>query len=186
MKPTILAPALALVLLCWLIFVFWRTKKVQNKRADLTWNELVAQLRPVGRVGIEEVASVFLLPSSEQLDSRPNESRLDPRDIWDFIGGIDGLTTMQRNAEILIDLAYYVQRWNPQACLVAEQLRLDANQIKTSLARIQSSKRRGTLTTWFPIHATRATAAYYLMTRRLCALYEVSHVGLLDQLKAAI
>ena len=54
----------------------------------------------------------------------------------------------------------------------------------SSLAKIQSSKRRGTLTTWFPIHATRAAAAYYLMTRRLCALYEVSHVGLLAQLKA--
>jgi hypothetical protein len=185
MTSTALLPVLALILygLVWLAL---RAKRLQAERDAVSWTDLLARLSPVGRVGIEEVAAVFLLPSSEQLDSRSIESRLELRDIWDFIGGIEGLKAMQRNADVLIELACYVQRWNPEASVVAEQLRLDANQIKTSLAKIRSSQRRGTLSTWFPIHATRATAAYYLMTQRLCALYAISHEGLLAQLKAAI
>jgi hypothetical protein len=185
MTPAMLLSVLVL-LLCGLLWLAWRAKTIQIERDKVRWPDLLARLSPVGRVGIEEVAAVFLLPSSEQLDSRRIESRLESRDIWDFMGGIEGLKTMQRNANVLIELACYVQRWNPDASVVAEQLRLGANQIKTSLAKIHSSERQGTLSTWFPIYATRATAAYYLMTRRVCALYEISHEGLLAQLKTAI
>jgi hypothetical protein len=185
MTPAMLLLVLVLVL-CGLLWLAWRAKKLQTERDSVNWPDLLAKLSPVGRVGIEEVAAVFLLPSREQLDSRHIMSRLESRDIWDFIGGIEGLKTMRRNADVLIELACYVQRWNPEASIVAEQLRLDANQIKTSLSKILSSERRGTLSTWFPIYATRATAAYYLMTQRVCVLYEISHEGLLAQLKAAI
>jgi hypothetical protein len=186
MTRAIVVPALALILLGSMIWEIWNVKKSQNRRENLSWEELLAQLRPMTRVGIEEVATVFLFPSSEQLDARCSDIRLESQDVWDFIGGVEGIETMRHNARVLIDLAYYVQRWNPQASLVAEQLRLDANQIRVSLSRIQASKRNGTLDKWFPIHATRATAAYYLMTRRLYALYEVSNAGLLNQLKASI
>jgi hypothetical protein len=185
MTSAILLPVLVLIL-CGVLWLAWRAKQLQTKRDTVSWTDLLARLSPVGRVGIEEVAAVFLLPSSEQLDSRSIELRLESRDIWDFIGGIEGLETMQRNADVLIELACYVQRWNQEASVVAEQLRLDANQIKTSLAKIKSAQRQGSLSTWFPIHATRATAAYFLMTQRVCALYEISHEGLLAQLKAAI
>jgi hypothetical protein len=185
MTSTVLLPVLALIL-SGLVWLALRAKRLQTERDAVSWTDLLARLSPVGRVGIEEVAAVFLLPSSEQLDSRSIESRLESRDIWDFIGGIEGLETMQRNAEVLIELACYVQRWNQEASLVAEQLRLDANQIKTSLAKIKASRRQGKLSTWFPIHATRAAAAYYLMTRRLYALYAISNEGLLAELKAVI
>jgi hypothetical protein len=93
---------------------------------------------------------------------------------------------MEHNAKVLIELACYVQRWNEEAIVVAEQLRLDAREIQIYLAKIRKAKRQGALSRRFPIYAQRAVAAYYLMTRRTLALYEVSHAGLLPALKAAI
>ncbi len=115
-------------------------------------------MAPVAHVGVEEVATDFLAPTSQLVDPRCEDARLAPRDIWDLVGGISGIETMERNAGVLVELACYVQRWNDEAIPVAEQLRLDAREIQTYLAKIRKAKRQGTLKTWFPIYAQRATA----------------------------
>lgn len=182
----ILFAALTVLLLCALLWVFSRMLTMRFRREESSWDELLAKLAPLSRAGIQEVAVAFLNPTGSELDSRQVDRRLDPRDIWDFVGGIDGLKTMRRNAEVLVDLASYVGRWNPEALVVAEQLRLDANEIKIAVSRIQNARRRGKLSASFSIQASRAAAAYYLMTQRVCALYEISQSGLLAQLKTAI
>jgi hypothetical protein len=184
--PGVLFAASSALFLGGLLWVSWRVSRARVRREEATWDELLARLVPLSRVGIEEVAAAFLAPTGRELDPRRLERHLEPRDIWDFIGGIEGLKIMRRNAEVLIDLAYYVNRWNPDALVVAEQLRLDAREIKSALSRIQSERRRGRLAASFSNQASRAAAAYYLMTQRVCALYEISQAGLLDQLKAAI
>jgi hypothetical protein len=186
MGSSLLIPAAAATLLAILTVLWGQFKKTQRERMTVTWEQLVAQLAPVGHVGLEEVATDFLAPTSQLADPRCEDVRLAPRDIWDLVGGVDGIETMERNARVLVELAGYVQRWNQEAIVVAEQLRLDAQEIQTYLAKIRRAKKRGTLTTWFPIYAQRATAAYYLMTQRLLALYEVSHAGLFPALKAAL
>ena len=178
--------ALAVLLFSALLWVSLRMLATRVQREESSWDELLARLAPVGRAGIQEVAVAFLDPTGSELDSRHVDRRLDPRDIWDFVGGIEGLKTMRRNAEVLIDLASYVSRWNLDALVVAEQLRLDANEIKIAISRIQKAGRIGRLETSFSIQASRAAAAYYLMTQRVYALYEISQSGLLAQLKAAI
>jgi hypothetical protein len=181
-----LFPVSVFIFLSGLLLFAWRMKKVQDEREEANWDDLIQKLVPLSKVGIEEVACSFLAPSGRELDPRRREDRLESRDIWDFIGGIEGLKAMRRNAAVLIDLACYVQRWNSEAFVVAEQLRLDASEIRAALAKIRFARWRGDLGSKFPIHAARAAAAYYLMTQRLCALYEISQTGLLLRLKAAI
>jgi hypothetical protein len=184
--PGFLFAALTLLFLAGLIWISWQILRVRAQREEASWDELLARLLPVSRAGIQEVANAFLDPTGLELDSRRAERHLGARDIWDFVGGIEGVKTMRRNAGVLIDLASYVRRWNPEATAVAEQLRLDANEIRNALFRINWARRRGRLAASFPIQASRAAAAYYLMTQRVCALYEISQEGLLAQLKAAI
>src|SRR5581483_526032 len=169
--------------LCW---IFWRMSRARVRKEEAGWNELIAKLLPVSRTGIHEVATAFLEPTGREMDARHAERHLEPRDVWDFIGGIDGLKTMHHNAGVLIDLASYVSRWNPEAYIVAEQLRLDAHDIKNALSQIERAQRKGKLAYSFSVQASRATAAYYLMTQRVCALYEISNAGLLAQLKEVI
>ncbi|MBB6143647.1 uncharacterized protein YchJ [Silvibacterium bohemicum] len=184
--PAMLFPILVLLLLGVLVGVALRARKIHARREEASWDQLLSRLTPLGKVGIHEVASAFLTPTSQELDPRQDSGRLESRDIWDFVGGIEGLKRMRQNADVLIELAYYVRRWNPEAAAVAEQLRLDAKEIKTALTKLAREERRGKLATWFPIHATRATAAYYLMTQRVFALYEISNAGLLVQLKSVM
>jgi hypothetical protein len=178
--------ALTFLFLTGLISIAWWTLRIHARREETSWDELLGRLVPVSRAGVQEVAAAFLNPTVQELDPRRVERHLEPRDIWDLIGGIEGLKTMRRNADVLIDLASYVHRWNPEAAIVAEQLRLDAGEIKNALSRIERARRRGRLAASFSIQASRAAAAYYLMTQRVCALYAISQEGLLPQLKAAV
>jgi hypothetical protein len=184
--PGSLFAALTILFLAGLIGTSWWMLRVRLRREEASWDELLARLHPLSRAGIEEVAAAFLDPTGQELDPRRAGRHLETRDIWDFIGGIQGLRLMRQNAEVLIDLARYVRRWNPEAALVAEQLRLDARAIRSALSGIEWARRRGQLAAAFPIQASRAAAAYYLMTQRVRALYEVSQEGLLERLKAAI
>jgi hypothetical protein len=184
--PGILFLTVTALFLSGLVWIYWRMFRTQVRKEEASWDELLARLLPVSKAGVQEVAAAYLDPTGQELDSRRAERYLELRDIWDFVGGIEGLKAMRRNAEVLIELASYVRRWNPEALVVAEQLRLDANEIRNALSRIERARWMGKLAASFPVQAPRAAAAYYLMTQRLCALYEISQAGLLGQLKAAI
>lgn len=160
-------------------------ESLKSKRSSATWEELVAQLSPLGRVGIKEVASDFLVPDSRRVDPS-NDLALGPEDIWDLIGGVEGIELMERNARVLIALAYYMQRWNSEAMTVSEQLRLDAIEISRQLRLLKALLKKGRCEPRGPVHMQRATAAYYLMTRRLLALCQASQSGLLPSLQQTL
>lgn len=151
-----------------------------NRRRSATWEDLVARMEPMHARGLELVALDNLQPQANQL-------RLEPEHLWGLIGGKEGLRRMRKNADLLIALAAYVQRWNfEEGVIVAERMRHDAIQLKRAIfrIRIEMALRRTQLRTPFYIH--QAAASYYLMTKRLLALYETSHSGLLPKLAAAM
>lgn len=185
MNQPLLFPVVLAVIFSSLSVIVVRSVANHRKRSSATWDELLAQLTPLGRVGIKEVASDFLVPDCRHVDPR-NELTLQPEDIWDLTGGVEGIEVMERNAKVLIDLAYYVQRWNAEAVTVAEQLRLDALQISQQLRLLRKSLKKGRSEPRVPVYMQRATASYYLMTRRLLALCEASHSGLLPSLQQAL
>jgi hypothetical protein len=90
---------------------------------------------------------------------------------------------LEANCEVLVDLAFYVQQWYPEALLVAEQLRLSAKEIKWHLERLKSAQQTGKLESSFTMYAQPAVATYYLMTRRVLALYEEGNLAMLADLR---
>jgi hypothetical protein len=145
-----------------------------------TWEDLVSRMEPMHARGLEIVALDNLQPKANQL-------QLQPEHLWGLIGGTEGLRRMRNNADLLIALAAYVQRWNfEEGVIVTERMRHDAIQLKRAIFRIRFDMmiRRSQLRAPFYIH--QAASAYYLMTRRLIALYETSHAGLLPRLAEAL
>jgi hypothetical protein len=109
-------------------------------------------------------------------------------------GGCDGVQTMRRNAEVMLALAAYTQRWNfEEGVIVTERMRRDAVTLRRAVWRLEIN-RMPWLTRFLPhrwrwgapfdIHG--ATSAYYLMRQRLLALYETCHAGLYLTLAATL
>lgn len=144
-----------------------------RKRSQRDWHDLVAKLQPVDFAGVSTVATDYLTPRKGQID-------LEPEEIWEFLGGYQGLKRMRENAEIMLDLAAYAQRWNfEEAVIVTERMRLDAASLRRAVRRVQWGLAPARLMRRFrytlPLHAQEASSAYYLMRQRLLSLYETSH-----------
>jgi hypothetical protein len=159
----------------------WRASR---KIALLDWNDLVAGLYRLDMVELSAVAMDYLAPHRGQID-------LEPKEIWEFLGGYEGLKRMRENAEIMLALAAYAQRWNfEEAVIVTERMRMDAATLRRAVRRVELGMIPASLLRHFrltlPLHAQEASSAYYLMRQRLLALYETSHVSRYPTLAAAL
>lgn len=163
------------LLLC--VVAFYSYNKA-TRLSRSSWEDLVVMLEPVESDGITAVALEYLNPPRFQLGMEPN-------DIWKTIGGVEGLTRMRANADVLIALAAYTQRWNfEEATIVAERMRHDGLALRRAARRITVGLMFGSVRGPFYVH--EAASSYYLMRLRLLALYERSHVGRYSQLAAAL
>jgi hypothetical protein len=150
----------------------------------LEWNDLVAGIH---RLNVDELSAVaidYLMPHRGQID-------MEPKEIWESLGGYEGLRRMRANAEIMLALAAYAQRWNfEEAVIVTERMRLDAASLRRAVRRVEIGMIPARLFLRFrltlPLHAQEASSAYYLMRQRLLALYETSHVSRYPTLAAAL
>jgi hypothetical protein len=159
---------------------------LRNRRsAEASWEQLFASLTWIDRNNIAQVA-LDLVDESGQPKGSDEAATLEPAQLWDVIGGLEGLTVMERNSEVLVELAFYVQQWYPEAVAVAEQLRLDARELKWHVARLRGAAQKGNLQISFPFYAQRAVVSYYLMTRRLLSLYEAGNFSMLADLQRAL
>ena len=100
--------------------------------------------------------------------------------------GLKGLETLERNCAVLVDLVFYVQQWYPEALVLAEQLRKNAREIEWHVSRLKGAEKTGKLESSFADNAQRAVATYYVMTRRVLALYEQLNVPGLIELQRAL
>lgn len=147
---------------------------------EAPWESLVAQIQAVDRKGLELVALETLQPAASTV-------RLESAEIWELLGGMEGLERMRNNASVLIALAAYAQRWNTkEAILVAERMRRDAIQLKKALRHIRLGLLLHRHPSGQPFYVHDAAASYYLMTQRLLTLYQISHQGRLRQLAEAL
>ncbi len=160
--------------------VLFRYGRRSRRQSEATWEDLLAQLAGVDREKIQAIA----------LDAMPSSDRdayaMDAGDIWDLLGGMEGLELLERNCQVLVQLAMYVQRWHPEALVAAEQLRLNAREIEWHVGRLKGAAGTGNLQSAFATYAQRAAATYYLMTRHVLELYEQANFPELDRLQQAI
>jgi hypothetical protein len=149
------------------------------------WDSLLKRLTPVDRDSIALIA-LDLIDESGQRRTEEGDSTLEPSQIFPLIGGLEGLKVLEKNCAVLVDLAFYVQQWYPEALAVAEHLRLNAREIEWHIGRLKGAAQTGKLETAFPDSAQRAVATYYMMTRRVLALYENGNLPGLADLQRAL
>ncbi len=152
------------------VLLYWAMRSYLRARAAAatTLEELVQRLKRLDRERIAQIAAGALQLSG--LDPEA-EYELDPEDLWEWTGGLAGLRDLGWNCGVLIDLACHVQRWYPEAVVIAEQLRLNAREIQWHIARLQGAEEAGHLQAAFPDYAERAVTIYYTMTRDLLDLF---------------
>ena len=110
-----------------------------RKASTATWSSLLDRLIEVDRNRIAVVA--LDLVDEEGRPREHGDSEIEPESMWDLVGGLDGLEILENNCEVLVELAAYVQRWHPEAVVVAEQLRLNAREIQWHVARLKGAEK---------------------------------------------
>jgi hypothetical protein len=158
----------------------------QTRRSSpASWEDLFAKLTWIDRNNIAEVA-LDLVDGSGQPKVADDAGSLEPSQMWRLIGGLKGLEVLERNSEVLIELAFYVQQWYPEALVIAERLRLNARELKWHVERLKGAAQKGNLQVSFPFYAQRAVVSYYRMTRQLLTLYEAGNFSMLADLQRAL
>jgi hypothetical protein len=140
------------------------------------WEALVARIQPVPFEGLEKVALDHLQPQGSQL-------LIEPEELWKLVGGFDGLKRMRQNADLIVQLAAHVRRWNfDESVVVAERIRQDTVLLKRALFKIKVQMLFSTRKLHVPFYVHHAASAYYLMTRRVLALYQTNQFVLYPRL----
>jgi hypothetical protein len=156
-----------------------------RRSSQASWEDLLAKLAWTDRSSITQVA-MSLTEESGEAREPDEDTNLEPSQLWSLIGGLEGLRALEKNSEVLIDMAFYVQQWYPEALVIAERLRLDARELKWHVDRLNGAAQTGNLQVSFPFYAQRAVATYYVMTRRVLSLYEAGNFSMLADLQRAL
>lgn len=161
-------------------FALVRTNMRRHRLSRLNWDELLAKLEPVSIDDISILALDYLQPKKGQIALRLDE-------FWTMIGQTEGLGRMYANAEILIALALYAERWNfEESVIVSERMRQDATALRRATLRLSVGVLKGSNDAMTPFYAQEAASSYYLMRQRLLVLYETSHIGRYSRLAATV
>ena len=169
----------------------YRQSRRRHRLTYGSWEMILERFTRVDRDNVARIARDLI--SEKEIDASIAgqndmvlaEGELDPAEIWPLIGGMEGLEVLRRNCAVLVDMAFYVQQWYPEALAVAEHLRLNAREIEWHVDRLKGAARTGKLEAAFPDYAQRAITTYYLMTRRVLTLFEQGDFpGLFDVQRA--
>ena len=156
------------------------TNRTSSSLSRLEWDDLLARLKPVSTDGLCQIALDYLQPGKDQ-------TRIETDELWKLIGGFEGIRRIAANADVLLALAGYAQRWNPkESLIVAERMRRDGIALRRASRKLLLSLPLGLGRARGPFNVQEAAGAYYLMRQRLLALYETSHVGRYPQLAAVV
>jgi len=186
MRATYFFLTLSVFLLALLsLVVHYYLRRIRTEKHPYgSWEQLLGSLSAVNRENVALIA-LSLVDEFGQRRGDEDDANLDEAQIWSMIGGIRGLETLERNCAVLVDLVFYVQQWYPEALAIAEQLRLNAREIEWHIGRLKSAAKVGRAEKAFPEHAQQVVAIYYMMTRRVLALYEEWNLpGLIELQKA--
>jgi hypothetical protein len=177
MHSDVLVSAELVILLSVLVSIILRVAHRRRKRLTIDLTELLKQLEPLSKSGLETVATDMLEPTAEKVDPC-SDARMTGTMTWELVGGMDGLSTMEKNAEILLEITFYLHQCNPELADVAEHLRLGAQDIRTEVRALKKLARKHPGDLAVSSRVQRAVGAYYLMIRRVIALAEVNNAAL--------
>jgi hypothetical protein len=162
----------------------WHFSVRARRSSRLSWENLVRKLIWVDPKVVSQIA-LGLLDGPGRLEKADRDS-IDASRIWEMIGGLDGLENLKKNSRVLIDLASHLQRWYPDALVIAEEMRLSARELDWHIGRLQGAAKTGNLEISFSFYASRAIAIYYRMTQQIIALYQERNLPMLADLQRAL
>jgi len=158
-----------------------RIRRLRNKK----WPELLQELAAIDKPGFERV--VFDAIEQSGADRTDEEAKeLEFEQIWEFLGGMDGLARIEHNSRVLIEMASYLQSWYPEALHTAERLRLQARELEWHVGRLKMAEKNQGLRFYFASYGQNAAVLYYQMCQRLLTAYEESKSPLSSELRAAL
>jgi hypothetical protein len=145
----------------------------------------MGKIVPIDRQAIETVALDAIEPSGER---RSDEHRreLGRKEIWDLLGGMDGIRRMETNSQVLIEMALYLQRWHPEAADTAEEIRLEAGKLNWQARWLHEAEKNDCLELHFHMYGQNAAISYYSMVKKTIALFQHSEASLLGDLQRAL
>ena len=156
-----------------------------RRLSHTSWDDLMAKLVSTHRDVVSLVAAEMVDEWGEPRDSKDSEG-VESAELWTLLGGLAGLQVLEKNSEVLIELAFHLQQWYPEAIAVSERLRLDARELHFHVSRLQGAAQTGNLQVSFPFYARRAVVTYYLMTQRVLRLYEAGNFSAFSELQRAL
>jgi hypothetical protein len=176
---------LAILFLAALVGILLRHYLRTRRATQATWDDLLKRLTWVDRDKIARIALDVIAESGEPRQDGDSFA-LEPSAIWTILGGLDGLEVLEQNCHVLVELACYLQKWYPEALVVAEQLRLNAKEIEWHVGRLKGAAKTGNLQSSFADYAQHAVVTYYLMTKHVLALYDQASFPRLADLQRAL
>lgn len=152
----------------------------RRRLAARSWQDVLAKVEPIHLESLQDVASVFLDPDGHQL-------RFEPDTVWEMLGGFEGVERLKRNADAMLELAVYAERWNTDhGKCVSELIRRDAVNLTRAVQQVEMAMVFRVGTVRAPFALLELAGHYELIRRRLIGIYQVSHAGLLPALEARI
>ena len=150
---------------------------IANRKARVeSWHIIVGRLVDVDMESLREIGDCYLNPRGGQL-------RFQPREMLDKVGGLSGLTRLEHNANVMLDLARHAERWDDDnGRAISEMVRRDAVRVKRGIRRVRWAyvAQVGILNSALDLQETVAT--YGLMRERVLDLYAGCHAGRLPWL----
>lgn len=144
-----------------------------------SWEDLLSRAERVDFENVRQVAECYLNPDKEQFKREPAE-------MWDLLGGLDGINRLHHNAELMLEVAMFAEQWkHPDAPLIAELIRRDGVRLKRLVTRMQLNLLVRRIHGSLAFDLQEAAATYFLMRNRLVGLYETCHVARVPALSAA-
>ena len=156
-----------------------------RRSPEESWGILMRRLISVDRASVAKIA-LDLIEEPGQSARDDSGFKFEPSEIFQLIGGLKGLEVLEKNSQVLIDMASYLQRSYPEALIIAEKLRQSAREIESHVGRLRGAAQNGNLKVSFPFYGQRVIATYYLMTRQLLNLFEQGNVPMLADLQKAL
>jgi hypothetical protein len=163
------------------VWYYYRSRQTPERN----WETLLSRLLPVDRRSVEKIA----LDAIDEAGGRRQDEHamdLEPEEVWRLIGGLKGVEALEHNSGVLIDMAFFVEGWYPEALQTAEELRLSAREIEWHVERLRSASENGKVEASIHSNAQNAVASYYMMTRNLLALYHRGNFKMLSDLQKTI
>lgn len=168
-----------------LIVVGFKYTRKLRRSSRRTWEELMSQLVRIDRQAIETVVLDAVETSGERrFDEHRRE--LGRKEIWDLLGGMDGIRRMENNSRVLIEMAAYIERWHPEAADTAEEIRLEARNLDWQTRWLREAEKNNCLELHFHSYGQNAAISYYSMVKKTLALFQHSEASLLGDLQRSL